>query len=98
MQRKKRRTRYSGNTEQSTLFGTIEGIEKLVNKPEVIEHDGQRVVKLVVTEEDDKLPEYTETALDIARKLQPEVQSTAKPPWMRADWQAKKRKEREGFI
>jgi hypothetical protein len=92
----KKRTRRKSHSErvgQSTIFGEIEGLDKLVNKPKVIEENGQRVISLVVKEADIKVPGYVEQALKIARQLQPEIQSDSKPPWMRADWQAKRRKK-----
>lgn len=80
---------------QVDVFGKVHGLDKLVDKPKVIEFEGLRVVHLMVRESDKEVPGYTDEALKLARQLAPETQSTAKPPWMRAEWQAKRRKQRE---
>ena len=80
------------------LSGTIEGLDKLVNKPEVLEHEGLRVIKLIVPQRECDTPKYVETALGIARKLLPDIMSQEKPPWLRADWQVKRRKKNAGVI
>lgn len=78
------------------LSGEIEGMEQLVNKPEVLEHDGLKVVKLVVPEGEP--PQYTTTALEIARKLAPDIKSKEKPPWLQQGWQVKRRKKQAGAL
>lgn len=78
------------------LDGTIEGLDELVSKPEVIEHDGLRVVKLIVPEKEVRTPGYVETALGIARKLAPDIKSREKPVWMQQGWQIKRRKRQAG--
>ena len=80
------------------LDGTIEGLDELVNKPEVIEHDGLKVVKLVIPEKELKTPGYVETALGIARKLAPDIKSKEKPPWLQQGWQVKRRKKQAGLL
>lgn len=76
------------------LSGEIEGMEQLVNKPEVLEHDGLKVIKLVVPH--GETPQYIETALSIARKLAPDIKSKEKPPWLQQGWQVKRRKRQAG--
>jgi len=76
------------------LDGTIEGMEELVNKPEVLEHDGLKVVKLIVPQGESK--QYVETALSIARKLAPDIKSREKPVWMQQGWQVRRRKRQAG--
>lgn len=80
------------------LDGTIEGLDKLVSKPEVLEHDGLKVVKLIVSEKEVNTPKYVETALAIARKLVPDIKSKEKPPWLQQGWQVRKRKKQAGVI
>ena len=80
------------------LDGTIEGLDELVNKPEVLEHDGLKVVKLIVPQKDVETPGYVETALGIARKLAPDIKSKEKPPWLQQGWQVKRRKKQAGLI
>ena len=80
------------------LDGTIEGLDKLVNKPEVLEHDGLKVVKLIVPQKEYDTPQYVETALGIARRLAPDIKSKEKPPWLRSDWQVRKRKRQAGVL
>jgi len=88
----RRRASKSVKVGQNTLFNGIEGLDELVNKPQVLEHDGLKVVSLIVRQEDVDVPGYTETALKIARQFAPEVKSKERPPWMRQEWLAKKRK------
>ena len=78
------------------LSGEIEGMEQLVNKPEVLEHEGLKVVKLVVPE--GETPQYTKTALEIARKLAPDIKSRERPPWLQQGWQVKRRKKKAGAL
>lgn len=79
------------------LDGTIEGLDKLVNKPEVLEHDGLKVIKIIIPEHEWKTPKYVDTALDIARKLLPDIRSIERPPWLRPEWQVKRRKIKDGI-
>lgn len=78
------------------LSGEIEGLEQLVSKPEVLEHDGLKVVKLIVSQKEYHTPKYVETALGIARRLAPDIKSKEKPPWMQQGWQVRKRKRQAG--
>ncbi len=80
------------------LSGTIEGLDKLVNKPEVLENDGLKVVKLIVPQKEYDTPGYVETALGIARKLAPDIKSKEKPPWLQQGWQVRKRKKQAGIL
>ena len=80
------------------LEGTIEGLDELVNKPEGLENDGLRVVKVVVPQKEYDTPGYVETALGIARKLAPEIKSQERPPWLQQGWQVRKRKKQAGVI
>ena len=80
------------------LSGEIEGLDKLVNKPEVLEHDGLKVVKLIVPQKEYDTPGYVDMALGIARKLAPDIKSQERPPWLRSDWQVKRRKKNAGVI
>ena len=80
------------------LDGTIEGLDKLVNQPEVLEHDGLKVVKLIVPQKEYSTPKYVETALGIARKLAPDIKSKEKPPWLQQGWQVKRRKKQAGAL
>ena len=80
------------------LSGTIEGLDKLVSKPEVLEHDGLKVVKLIIAQKELDTPKYVETALGIARKLVPDIKSKEKPPWLQQGWQVKRRKKQAGLI
>ena len=79
------------------LSGEIEGLDKLVNKPEVLEHDGLRVVKIIVPQTEIDTPKYVETALAIARKLVPDIKSRERPPWLQQGWQVKRRKRKAGI-
>lgn len=87
----------SVKTGQATIFGEIEGLDKLVNKPEVIERDGLKVVTLTISQENVSVPGYVDMALQIARQFAPEVKSKTRPPWMRQEWLAKKRKAKAGL-
>ena len=80
---------------QVDVFGTVHGLDKLVDKPTVVESDGLRVIHLLIKDKDKEVPGYIDMALKLARQLVPETQSTSKPPWMRAEWQAKRRKARD---
>ena len=88
---KRRKASKSPEVGQVDVFGTIHGLDKLVNKPNIIEYDGLKVIHVMVSEKDKKTPGYTEEALKLARKLVPETVSKSKPPWMNAEWQAKRR-------
>lgn len=78
------------------LSGEIEGLDKLVNKPEVLEHDGLKVIKLIVPE--GEVPQYVKTALELSRKLVPDIKSKEKPPWMQQGWQVRRRKKQAGAL
>jgi hypothetical protein len=80
------------------LSGTIEGLDKLVSKPEVLEHDGLKVVKVVIAQKEIDTPQYVETALGIARKLVPDIKSKEKPPWLQQGWQVRRRKQQLGVV
>lgn len=90
-----RRVRKDAPVGQVDVFGTIHGLDKLVQKPDVIQSEGLKVVHFAISEEDKFTPGYLAEALKQARTLEPEVKSTSKPPWMNASWQAKRRKQRE---
>ena len=92
-----RRRQSSVKVGQNTLFGGIEGLDRLVNRPEVLEKDGLKVVTLLVKQEDVYVPGYVDMALSIARQFAPEVKSKERPPWLRQDWLAKKRKAKAGL-
>lgn len=81
-------------TGQVDVFGVIHGLDKLVQKPDIIEMDGLRVVHFAISEEDRAVPGYLAEVKEQARRLLPEVRSIGKPPWMTAEWQAKRRKKR----
>lgn len=93
-----RRRQSSVKVGQNTLFDGIEGLDKLVNRPEVLDRDGLKVVTLLVKQEDVDVPGYVDMALSIARQFAPEVKSKERPPWLRQDWLAKKRKQKAGVI
>ena len=80
---------------QVDVFGTIHGLDKLVQKPDVIESEGLRVIHFAISEEDRVVPGYLAEVKEQARRLLPETKSRGKPPWMKAEWQAKRRKERD---
>lgn len=92
------RQRKSAAVGQVDVFGTIHGLDKLVQKPDVIESEGLKVVHFAIAEEERFTPGYVAEALKQARALQPETKSVGKPPWMTAEWQAKKRKKRDGVL
>lgn len=77
------------------VFGTLHGLDKLVQPPDVIESEGLRVIHFAISEEDKAVPGYLAEVQQQARRLQPEVRSTGKPPWMSAEWQAKRRKAKD---
>lgn len=83
---------------QFRLDGTVFGLEHIVAPPKVIENDGLKVVHLAVSEEDDKIKGFTQEALRQARKLAPEIRSRGKPPWLTAEWQARRRMKKAGKI
>lgn len=93
-----RRKRVEQVGQGNLLSGTIEGLDKLVNKPEVLEHDGLKVVKLIVPQVEYDTPGYIETALGIARKLAPDIKSQERPPWLQQGWQVKRRKKQAGLL
>lgn len=92
-----RRRQSSVKVGQNTLFDGIEGLDKLVNKPDVLDKDGLKVVTLLIKQEDVDVPGYVDMALSIARQFAPEVKSKERPPWLRQDWLAKKRKQKAGL-
>lgn len=91
------RKRYSPSIGQATVFGEIEGLESLVQKPDIIESEGLRVIHFAISEDDRAVPGYLAEALKKARALLPEAKSSSKPPWMNAAWQAKRRKARAEY-
>lgn len=93
---RKKRVEHVG--QGNLLSGEIEGLDKLVSKPEVLEHDGLKVVKLVIAQKEIDTPKYVETALAIARKLVPDIKSKEKPPWLQQGWQVKRRKKQAGLL
>lgn len=80
---------------QSDIFGAIHGLDKLVHPPSVIESEGLRVIHFAISEDDMAVPGYFKEVKEQARRLLPETKSRGKPPWMRAEWQAKRREERD---
>ena len=80
---------------QVDVFGTIHGLDKLVQKPDVIESEGLRVIHFAISEGDRAVPGYLAEVKKQARALLPEAKSSGKPPWMKAEWQAKRRKARD---
>ncbi len=93
-----RRKRVEQVGQGNLLSGEIEGLDKLVSKPEVLEHDGLKVVKLVIAQKELDTPNYVKTALGIARKLVPDIKSKEKPPWLQQGWQVKRRKKQAGIL
>ena len=83
---------------QVDVFGTIHGLDKLVQKPDVIESEGLRVIHFAISEEDRAVPGYLAEVKKQARMLLPETKSRGKPPWANASWQAKRRKKKAGLI
>ena len=80
---------------QFDLFGGVEGVNELIDpKPEIIERNGIRVVGIVIPQNKLDLPGYIPEALKLARALVPEVQTSGKPPWLSAKWQAQRRKRK----
>lgn len=82
---------------QVDVFGVIHGLDKLVQPPDVIESEGLKVIHFAISEEDRTVPGYLAEVKEQARKLVPETKSTSKPPWMKPEWQAKRRKLKEGL-
>lgn len=80
---------------QADIFGTIHGLDKLVHPPSVIESEGLRVIHFAISEDDMAVPGYFKEVKEQARRLLPETKSRGKAPWMRAEWHAKRRKERD---
>lgn len=80
---------------QADIFGTIHGLDKLVQPPDVIESEGLKVIHFAISESDKAVPGYLAEVKEQARRLLPETKSRGKPPWMKAEWQAKRRKERD---
>lgn len=93
----RRRQSSSPKVGQADIFGEIHGLDKLVTPPSVIEESGLKVIHFAISEEDKFIPGYLTTVKEQARKLEPEVKSSGKPPWMTAEWQAKRRKKRAGI-
>lgn len=93
-QRKQSSSRKVG---QADIFGEVHGLDKLVAPPDVIEESGLKVIHFAISEEDKFIPGWLTTVKEQARRLQPEVKSSGKPPWMTAEWQAKRRKKRAGI-
>ena len=81
-------------TGQVDILGNIHGLEKLVVKPEVVQQDGLKVIHFAISEGDKKIKGYLDTVLKEARKLEPEVKSRGRPPWMDANYLARKRKRK----
>lgn len=94
MPKKLRRTKVTDG--QADIFGSIHGLENLVTPPAVVEVDGLKVIRFAISEQDKAVPGYLDTVMEKARRLQPEVKSRGRPPWMDANWQAKRRKARAG--
>lgn len=95
-QRRRYSRRKEGAVGQADIFGKVHGLDKLVRPPEVIESEGLKVIRFVMTESDRIVPGYLEEVKAQARRLQPETKSRGKPPWMNAEWQAKRRKRAAG--
>ena len=93
-----RRKRVEHVGQGNLLSGEIEGIEQLVSKPVVLEHDGLKVVKLIVPQKEYDTPGYVDTALGIARRLAPDIKSRERPPWLQQGWQVRKRKKQAGVL
>lgn len=79
---------------QADIFGTIHGLDKLVHPPDVIESEGLKVIHFAISEEDMAVPGYFKEVKKQARRLLPETKSMGKPPWLSAEWQARRRKEK----
>lgn len=80
---------------QADIFGAIHGLDKLVHPPSVIESEGLRVIHFAISEDDMAIPGYFKEVKEQARRLLPETKSMGKPPWLSAEWQARRRKERD---
>lgn len=93
-----RRKRVEQVGQGNLISGEIEGLDELVSKPEVLEHDGLKVVKLIIAQKELDTPKYVETAIGIARKLVPDIKSKEKPPWLQQGWQVKRRKKQAGAL
>lgn len=93
-----RKTPSSLRVGQANIFGEVHGLDKLVTPPSVIEESGLRVIHFAISEEDKFIPGYLTTVKEQARRLQPEVKSSGKPPWANAYWQAQRRKKKAGVI
>lgn len=78
---------------QFDIFGTIHNLDKLVCPPDIIESNGLKVIHFIVSEENRAVPGYLNEVKKQARQLLPETKSRGKPPWLRAEWQAKRRKK-----
>lgn len=83
---------------QVDVFGTIHGLDKLVQKPDIIESEGLRVIHFAISEEDRVVPGYLVEVKKQARALLPEVRSNQRPPWLQQGWQVRKRKKKAGAI
>jgi len=92
VQKRQAKPRKDAPVGQVDVFGVIHGLDKLVDRPTVIEDQGLKVIHLLVREEEKATPGYVEEALKLARQMLPEAVSKSKPPWMNAAWQAKRRK------
>ena len=83
---------------QADIFGTVHHLDRLVSRPTVIESEGLRVIHFAISQEDKEVPGYLDTVKEFARRLEPEVKSRGKPPWLNAEWQARRRKAKSnGF-
>jgi hypothetical protein len=91
MPRRKQRSR-AEPVGQLDVFGKIHGLDKLVTPPDVIESEGLKVIHFAISEKDKATPGYVDEVRSQARKLLPETKSVGKPPWLKAEWQAKRRK------
>lgn len=94
MPRRKQSSRVKAG--QADIFGEVHGLDKLVQPPDVIESEGLKVVHFAISETDKFVPGYLAEVKTQARRLQPEAKSIGKPPWMTAEWQAKRRKRNAG--
>lgn len=92
------RSKKSTQVGQADIFGSIHGLEKLVQPPDVIQSDGLKVVHFAISEADRAVPGYLTEVKEQARRLEPEAKSVGKPPWASAAWQAKRRKKRAGIV
>ncbi len=83
---------------QADIFGTIHGLDKLVQPPDVIESEGLKVIHFAISESDKAVPGYLAEVKEQARRLLPETKSRGKPPWANAHWQAQRRKKKAGLL